>query len=441
MKAAICSLGCAKNLVDSERMMAILAGQKYEISNDFENADIIIVNTCGFIAPAKEESIDAIIAYAALKEKNCRCLVVTGCLVQKYQKELEREIPEVDLWLTSLNFETIGECLRERFPAESGEGDSYGYRRVLATPAHWAYLKIAEGCDNSCSFCTIPQMRGPYRSRSIEQIIAEAEGLLARGVREVNLLAQDTTVYGKDLYGKPMLVSLLKELVKLDFVRIRVLYSYPNRIDGELLALMAKEEKICKYLDIPMQHAADPVLKAMGRPERRDKLIALLAQIRESDPDFAIRSTFIVGFPGETAADFESLCSFLEEAALDWVGVFPYSREEDTVAYNLPDQIAEETKADRYDTVMALLSRCSAQRLHRWLGRVLTVLIDGAVEAEDPLCKTYPYYGRTAFQAPEVDGITYLKAKGKYAPGDLVTVKIIGSDVYDLIAEIIESPK
>lgn len=442
MKAAICSLGCAKNLVDSERMMAILKGQNYTLTGDFESADIIVINTCGFIAPAKEESIDAIIRYAALKEKHCRCLVVTGCMVQKYQAEMEREIPEVDLWLTSLNFETIGERLKEMFPQETavsaGRGTEYRDRRVLSTPPHWAYLKIAEGCDNSCTFCTIPQMRGPYVSRSIEDILAEARELVAAGVKEVNLLAQDTTVYGKDLYGKIMLKELLRELVKLDFARIRILYCYPNRIDDELLSLMAKEKKICKYLDIPMQHASDRLLKAMGRPERLTKLWDLLGRIRKADPDFAVRSTFIVGFPGEEDEDFQILCDFLREAELDWVGAFPYSREEDTVAYGLPGQIGEDVKADRYDSIMALLSHCSAQRLTRWVGREETVLIDGATEKDDPLYEQYPYYGRTSFQAPEVDGITYLSAKGSYVPGDLVQVKITGSDVYDLTGKILE---
>ncbi len=441
MKTAILSLGCAKNLVDSERMMAILKEQNYTLTDDFAVAEIIIVNTCGFIAAAKEESIDAIIRFAALKEKNCRCLVVTGCMVQKYREELAREIPEVDLWLTSLNFETVGERLKEMFPPEgqsSLAAEAKYNRRVLSTPAHWAYLKIAEGCDNCCTFCTIPQMRGPYVSRDMEEILSEAEELLHAGVKEINLLAQDTTVYGKDRYGKIMLKELLKELVKLDFVRIRLLYSYPSRIDDELLTLMAKEEKICNYLDIPMQHASDHVLKAMGRPERLNKLRDLLARIRRANPDFVIRSTFIVGFPGESEADFALLCDFLKEAKLDWVGVFPYSREEDTVAYNLPDQVDEDCKADRYDSVMALLSRCSAQRLTKWVGREETVLIDGVTAKDDPLHETYPYYGRTRFQAPEVDGITYVKAKGVYAPGDLVPVNITGSDVYDLTGEVRE---
>ena len=438
MKAAICSLGCAKNLVDSERMMAILKQNGYDLTGDFEHAEIIIVNTCGFIASAKEESIDAIIRYAQLKKENCRCLVVTGCLVQKYQDELEKEIPEVDLWLTSLNFELIAQCLDNLFANEEKEPVCCDFRRVLTTPQHWAYLKIAEGCNNSCTFCTIPQMRGPYVSRSIEDIVYEAKGLIERGVKEVNLLAQDTTVYGKDLYGEPKLKELLRELVKLDFLRIRILYSYPNRIDRELLELIAKEEKLCSYLDIPMQHSEDRILKAMGRPERREKLNNLLKMIREIDPDFAVRSTFIVGFPGETEEDFEGLCEFLKEAHLDWVGAFPYSREEDTVAYSLPDQVDEETKNDRYDTVMALLSRCSADQLDRWVGRTEMVLIDGVTDEEDPLYETYPYFGRCSFQAPEVDGIIYLSSDAEYAPGDVVKVEITGSDVYDLTGRILD---
>ncbi|MGI5875063.1 MAG: 30S ribosomal protein S12 methylthiotransferase RimO [Bacillota bacterium] len=438
MKAALCSLGCAKNLVDSERIMAILKEYGFALCDDPAAADIVIVNTCGFIAAAKEESVDAIIRCAALKEKNCRCLVVTGCLVQKYREELEREIPEVDLWLTSLNFETIGARLRELFPETASRPSYKEFRRVLATPPHWAYLKIAEGCDNRCTFCAIPEMRGPYVSRPMEEILAEGEELVRRGVREVILLAQDTTVYGRDLYGEPKLKELLKALTKLDFLRIRVLYSYPERIDRELLELMAAEEKLCAYLDIPMQHVNDAVLKAMGRPERKRKLEALLALIRETDSDFAIRSTFIVGFPGETEEAFAELLAFLEEARLDWVGVFPYSREENTAAYDLPDQIDEETKNRRYDEAMALLSRCSARNMERWLGREETVLIDGETDPDDPQAAAYPYYGRGSFQAPEVDGVIYLSADGPHQRGDVVQALITGSDVYDLTGKILE---
>ena len=439
MNVAICSLGCAKNLVDSERIMAILKAQGYDFTADFESADIIIVNTCGFIASAKEESIDAIIQYAKMKENRCSCLVVTGCMVKKYQQELEAEIPEVDLWLTSLNFETIGSRLQALFPEETAGIACCDHRRILTTPSHWAYLKIAEGCNNSCTFCTIPQMRGPYVSRSMEDILEEAKELLENGVKEVNLLAQDTTVYGKDLYGEPKLKELLCALSELDFLRIRILYSYPNRIDRELIELMNERHNICNYLDIPMQHASDAVLKAMGRPERRDKLEALLAMIRDVNPEFALRSTFIVGFPGETKDDFESLCDFLKRAKLDWVGAFPYSREDHTVAYDLPHQISEEVKQDRYDTVMSLLSHCSAETLKRWIGRKEVVLIDGMTDPSEPLAENYPYYGRCSFQAPEVDGIIYLRGNAGHHIGEAVEVEISGSDIYDLTGEILEN--
>lgn len=432
MKTAICSLGCAKNLVDSERMMAILKEYGYELWDDIETAEIIIINTCGFIEPAKVESINTIIEALPLKQKHCRCLVVTGCMVKKYGAELKKEIPEVDIWLTSLNFETIGDELNTFFRREY-QLTPYEKRRVQTTPTHWAYLKIAEGCNNRCTFCTIPEMRGPYVSRPMPEVISEAKELIASGVKEIILLAQDTTVYGKDLYGEPKLKELLKELVKLDVQRIRILYSYPDRIDRELLELMAKETKICNYLDIPMQHSEDRVLKAMGRPERRRKLDALLKMIREVNPDFAVRSTFIVGFPGETEEDLENLCDFLKSAKLDWVGAFPYSQEEGTVAAALPNQIPEEIKNDRYDTVMALLSRCSAEQTERWLGKKDAVLIEGETEEG---CE-YPYYGRTTFQAPEVDGIIYLETDKEYRIGDSVNVEIIGNDVYDLIGKIL----
>lgn len=439
MNVAICSLGCAKNLVDSERIMAILKAQGYDFTADFASADIIIVNTCGFIASAKEESIDAIIQYAKMKEGCCRCLVVTGCMVKKYQQELQAEIPEVDLWLTSLNFETIGSRLQELLPEKTSGDVCCEHRRILTTPSHWAYLKIAEGCNNRCTFCTIPQMRGPYVSRSIEDILEEAKELLRSGVKEVNLLAQDTTAYGKDLYGESKLKELLCALSDLNFLRIRILYSYPDRIDRELVELMNRRGNICNYLDIPMQHVSDTVLKAMGRPERRSKLEALLTMIREVNPEFALRSTFIVGFPGEAEDDFEELCEFLKEAKLDWVGAFPYSREDHTVAYDLPHQIPEEIKLNRYDTVMSLLSHYSAETLKRWVGRKEIVLIDGMTDPSEPMAEDYPYYGRCSFQAPEVDGVIYLHGNAGHSIGEAVEVEIIGSDVYDLTGKILEN--
>lgn len=437
-KIALCSLGCAKNLVDSERMLAILKGRGYAVTADYEDADVIIVNTCGFIESAKQESIDAIIEYASYKQRNCKVLAVTGCLVQKYQNELSKEIPEADLWLGSLNFEEIGNQLSKLLPNDVSEMPSYQnaeYERELTTPTHWAYLKIAEGCDNHCTFCTIPQMRGAYVSRKIEDIVKEAQQLIEKGVKEIILLAQDTTVYGKDIYGEPKLKELLKELCKKDLRRIRILYSYPNRIDEELISLIAKEEKICTYLDIPMQHSEDRILKAMGRPERKEKLKKLISKIREADPDFVIRSTFIVGFPGETQEDFDGLCNFLEEAALDWVGVFPYSREEDTVAAQLPQQISEEVKEYRYHYLMSLLSRRSAQTLEKWQGREIPVVIEGKTDTDGEYSMGCSYYGRASFQAPDVDGVVYIKEKNQHQAGEEIAVRIVSTDVYDLIGE------
>ncbi len=432
-KIALCSLGCAKNLVDSERILGILKNRGYCLTNDFSEADIIIVNTCGFIEAAKKESIDAIIEYSAYKKNHCRFLVVTGCLVQKYKNELRTEIPEVDLWLGTLDFESIGEKLDHMLPnTEKPAVKEMALARQLSTPSHWAYVKIAEGCDNTCTFCVIPQMRGPYRSRSIEDIVKEVKILISLGVKEIILLAQDTTVYGKDIYGRPALKDLLRVLSQEDLKRIRLMYSYPQRIDRELLELMASEEKICSYLDIPMQHSEDKILKAMGRPERKEKLKNLLALIREIDHDFVVRTTFIVGFPGETQEDFDNLCDFVEEAKMDWVGVFSYSREDDTIAAGLPDQIDEEVKENRREYLMALLSRCSAQVLEKWLGRTLPVIIEGKTESNGE----YSYYGRTSFQGPEVDGLTYVKSDKKdLNPGDEINVTIVATDVYDLMGE------
>lgn len=432
-KIALCSLGCAKNLVDSERILGILKNRGYCLTNDFSEADIIIVNTCGFIEAAKKESIDAIIEYSAYKKSHCRFLVVTGCLVQKYKNELRTEIPEVDLWLGTLDFESIGEKLDHMLPnTEKPAVKEMALARQLSTPSHWAYVKIAEGCDNTCTFCVIPQMRGPYRSRSIEDIVKEVKILISLGVKEIILLAQDTTVYGKDIYGRPALKDLLRVLSQEDLKRIRLMYSYPQRIDRELLELMASEEKICSYLDIPMQHSEDKILKAMGRPERKEKLKSLLALIREIDHDFVVRTTFIVGFPGETQEDFDNLCDFVEDAKMDWVGVFSYSREDDTIAAGLPDQIDAEVKENRREYLMALLSRCSAQVLEKWLGRTLPVIIEGKTESNGE----YSYYGRTSFQGPEVDGLTYVKSDKKdLNPGDEINVTIVATDVYDLMGE------
>lgn len=431
---ALISLGCAKNLVDSENMLALLKDHGYAMVEDAREAEAVIINTCGFIESAKRESIDAIIEATNLKRDRCRALVVTGCLVQRYEEELRAEIPEVDIWLNTLNFTEIAERLQAILPTESLPDASHR-RRVLTTPSHWAYIKIAEGCDNCCTFCAIPSIRGPYSSRSIEDIVAETRELIDAGVKEIVLLAQDTTAYGIDLYGKPMLVELLQALVKEDVTWIRLLYSYGCRIDDDLLALMEREEKICPYLDIPMQHAADTVLKRMGRPERHDTLLELVKKIRSLKRDFAIRSTFIVGFPGETEADFETLCHFLEAAHLDWVGVFPYSQEEGTKAAAMPDQVPEDIRYERYHRLMALLSRLSLENMERWHGENIPVMIEGETAKDAEYCKDYPYYGRSPLQGPDNDGLTFVRSDVPLSGGDLVTVKITATDVYDLMGE------
>lgn len=431
---ALISLGCAKNLVDSEKMLAVLAQHGYDLVDDPEVADVIVINTCGFIESAKAESIDMIIGCAAKKRDRCRLLVVSGCLVRRYEDELRREIPEVDLWLDTLNFMEIGARLTAILPT-GGRGGKEA-PRLLTKARHWAYLKIAEGCDNHCTFCAIPQMRGPYVSRPREEIVEEARFLISQGVREIVLLAQDTTAYGCDLYGRPSLVALLRELVKEDVLWIRLLYSYGYRLDDELLSLMAAEEKICPYLDIPMQHGADRVLKRMGRPERHDGLLALVKNIRALPRDFAIRSTFIVGFPGETEEDFTVLCDFLEEASLDWVGVFTYSQEEGTAAATMIEQIPDEIKEERYHRLMALLSRLSAARLTRWLGKRILVKIEGKTAQDAEYCNQYPYYGRSAQQGPEEDGVVFVRSGKPLSAGELVTIEVTASDVYDLMGEV-----
>lgn len=426
---ALITLGCAKNVVDSERMLAILQKQGYEQATAAEDADVIIVNTCGFIESAKRESIDAIIANTAFKKGRCQALAVTGCLVQKYRRELEAEIPEVDIWLGTLDFEEIDRRLANFLGKPYVAATPQCGERVLSTPGHWAYLKIAEGCNNRCSFCLIPQMRGGYRSKPMADIVTEARLLTASGVREINLLAQDTTAYGLDLYGKPVLVPLLEQLAKEDAAWLRLLYSYPGRIDDRLLDFMAREEKLCRYLDIPIQHSEDRILRSMGRRETRRDLEALTAKLRAAVPGIAIRTTIIVGYPGETETEFAALLDFLTAMAYDWVGVFPYSREEDTVAASLPDQVPEEEKENRYHRLMALLSRLSAQNMDKRVGTKIPVLVEGKTGAGNE----YSYYGRAPFQAPEVDGLVYFNAGNRnFSPGEIVEVKVAGHEVYDL---------
>lgn len=433
----LASLGCSKNQVDSEILLGLLQQEGYVIVEEPQDADVIIVNTCGFIQSAKEEAIETILTMAQYKEKEfgqCQLLIAMGCLVQRYAEELMHEIPEVD------GFYKVGEfapllCqingfakLRSCVP----KMDNTIYcRRKLLSPGHFAYLRIADGCNNCCAYCAIPAIRGKYSSRPMEDIIEEAKILAQHGVKELILVAQDTTNYGKDLYGSYYLPTLLKELCRLPFLWIRILYTYPDRITDELLQVMAEEEKICPYLDIPLQHSEKSVLQAMNRQGDSAQLLELLAKCRAYIPNIAIRTTLMVGFPGETAADFKNLLSFIEEAQFDWVGVFSFCPEDGTKAETMKGQIPDWIKQSRQDKAMQLLAGISAQKRAARIGKIFTVLIE-----ELPVAGSPYYVGRCCYQAPEVDGVIYVAAE-QLNVGDVVEVEITDSDIYDLKGRLI----
>ncbi|MBR4904799.1 MAG: 30S ribosomal protein S12 methylthiotransferase RimO [Selenomonadaceae bacterium] len=441
MKAGFVSLGCAKNLIDTEVMLGIMRKNGIEITANPADADILIVNTCAFILSAKEESITTILNLADYKAGKCRSLIVAGCLGQLYKENLLEEMPEVDAIIGTGAWNRIMEAIEETLCGRRvtliGEREIiYDAKtpRIRTTPDYTAYVKIAEGCNNRCSFCSIPLIRGRQISRPIEDIKSEVEKLSEQGVKEINLIAQDTTAYGTDIYGKPQLVELLRELVKIEKIRwIRILYSYPRRFTDELIDLIAGEEKICKYVDLPLQHASDKILKLMNRPDNRKSIEALLKKIREKIPDVAIRSTFIVGFPGETDEDFLELKNFLQEQRLDKVGIFTYSREEDTAAYDLPDQISEEVMQERYHELMSLQSLISQEINESLEGRELEVLIENRDEEVPEVVA-----GRSYRDAPEVDGLVYIENDGRSKAGDIVRVKVLAGFVYDIAAERID---
>ncbi|MDR2712706.1 MAG: 30S ribosomal protein S12 methylthiotransferase RimO [Clostridiales bacterium] len=423
------SLGCAKNLVDSEMMTGLLLENGYEISGDPALAEIIIVNTCGFIQAAKEEAIAHILELARYKKEGvCNLLLAVGCMAEKYAGEMAASMPEIDAFLGTGEYEKILDLLPKGQVLVTEK--PYLLRR-LATPPYSAYLKIAEGCDNHCSYCLIPQLRGPYRSRPLADLLEEARHLLARGVKELILIAQDTTSYGLDIYGKMSISRLLEELAALPFLWIRLLYSYPGRIDENLLQVMAAHENICHYLDIPIQHGDEGILQAMNRPGGRTAIDKSLALSRKYLPDLALRTTVMVGFPGEEEKNWLALLDFLRGAGFDWVGVFAYCREQDTAAALLPLQVAEKTKMRRREQTLELLSRLSAEKQKRWLGQELQVLVEEAVSDKPGWCR-----GRTQYQAPEVDGSTFFPGPD-LIPGQVVKVKVTATDIYDLIGEII----
>ena len=443
MKGAvhIISLGCPKNLVDSEVMAAALTKGGYGIAPDPRTAEIILVNTCAFILPAKEESIEEILRAAAWKKTGrCRHLVVTGCLPQRYGRSLAEELPEVDIFLDTNEAPNVAghlDKLQKRehsAPLTIVSNPSFlmnaGHTRLLSTPHHSAYLKIAEGCSNYCSYCIIPAIRGKARSRPLDDIVQEAENLAAQGVREIIITAQDTTAYGREVKGHPSLSELLRSLAAVDRLRwIRLLYTYPGKLDKKTLTVIAEEEKICPYLDIPIQHIDDDILKAMHRRGGSAQIAAGIALARAVIPSVALRTSLIVGFPGETPARFKRLLNFIVETRFDHLGVFTYSREEETAAAIIPGHISERTKEGRRRLLMDEQSIVSSSINQTLIGSRQEVLLEGASDIPD-----YPFIGRCRRQAPEIDGVTYVKGKG-LAAGDFVYCTVTGADTYDLYAE------
>ena len=439
------SLGCDKNLVDTEKMLGVAGGLGVSFTDDETEADAILINTCCFIGDAKEESVNTILEMARYKEEGkCRALIVAGCLAQRYKQEIIDEIPEVDAILGTTSYEEIGNVLTRLFGEEKEKKEEHiscfhdlkelpetAKKRVMTTGGHYAFLKIAEGCDKRCSYCIIPYLRGPYRSVPMEQLLAEARELADNGVRELILVAQETTLYGKDLYGEKTLPKLLHELAQIPGIYwIRIKYCYPEEITDELIQTIKTEEKVCHYLDIPIQHASDRILKRMGRRTHKAELKERIGALRREIPDIALRTTFICGFPGETEEDHEELMEFVDEMEFERVGVFTYSAEEDTPAYSYPDQIPEEVKEERRADVMELQQEIAFEHCENMVGKVLDVMIEGKV-ADEPA-----YVGRTYMDAPNVDGLIFVNADEMLMSGDFVRVKVTGANEYDLIGEV-----
>lgn len=445
MKIGVVSLGCPKNLVDSETMLGLIHEENYEITNDPSEAEIIIVNTCGFIESAKEESINTILQMAEYKKSgSCKYIIVTGCLSQRYAEELFSELPEADAIAGVEVYDEIGSIIKrvmngERFIMLERSKPDVIYTsketflpRILTTPSYTAYLKIAEGCDNCCSYCAIPKIRGPYRSKPMEQVLKEAKALADNGVKELIVVAQDTTRYGEDLPGgKLLLADLLKELNKIESLKwIRVMYCYPNNFMDELIETFASLDKVCKYVDLPLQHASNRLLASMNRYDTREEVETLLAKLRKRIPGIVIRTTFIVGFPGETDADFEELKEFVEQQRFENAGVFAYSQEEGTVAGAMPNQIPDEIKQERYHELMALQAQISEEIHKDTEGQTLEVLVEGIEEDGSGL-----HYGRSYREAPDIDGLVFIENPGDIKPGCFVKVNILQGFTYESVGE------
>ena len=439
MKILFISLGCDKNLADSEEMLGLLTGSGHEIVDSEEEAEAIVVNTCCFIHDAKEESINTILEMAEYKKSGvCQVLIVTGCMAQRYKEEIIQEIPEVDAVLGTTSYGNIVQALNEAsagkhfeefkdinsLPEDSG-------RRVITTGGHFCYLKIAEGCDKHCTYCIIPSLRGSFHSVPEERLLAQAEYMASQGVKELILVAQETTVYGTDLYGKKTLHLLLKKLCQIKGIRwIRILYCYPEEIYDELIQVMKEEKKICHYLDLPIQHCSDRILKRMGRRTSKAQLVEIITKLRKEIPDIVLRTSLITGFPGETEEDHQELMEFVDEMEFDRLGVFTYSPEEDTPAATMKDQVPEELKEERRDEIMELQQEISLDKGNQRIGQEMLVMIEGKVSGESA------YIGRTYMDAPKVDGYIFVQTGELMVTGDFAKVRVTGALEYDLIGEL-----
>ena len=442
MKILFVSLGCDKNLVDTENMLGILKNKGFEFTDDEWEADIIAINTCCFIGDAKQESINTILEMAEhKKDARCKVLVVAGCLAHRYQDEIIKKIPEVDAFVGTSSYDKIADMINSvleekgisNFVEDANRMPMVEADRIVTTPGYYEYLKIAEGCDKHCTYCVIPKVRGNFRSFPIEYLVNQTKKLVEGGVKEIILVAQETTLYGVDLYGKKSLPKLLHELGLIEGLEwIRILYCYPEEINDELIEAIKNEPKVCHYLDMPIQHASDNILKRMGRRTSKQELTDIVAKLRREIPDIALRTTLITGFPGETDKDHEEVMRFIDECEFDRLGVFTYSREEDTVAAQMPDQIDEEIKEKYRDELMQLQQEISADRSAAMIGRIVRVMIEGFIPEDNT------YVGRSYKDAPNVDGLVFVECDRELMSGDFIDVKITGSTEYDLIGTIVE---
>ncbi len=434
MNVGFVHLGCSKNLVDTEMVIGLFKENGYKIVNNEEEADVLVINTCGFIGPAKEEAINTILEMAEYKKKRCKYLIVMGCLVERYKEELSKAIPEVDLWIKYSSYSTIWEQIETILKSEKENKNNLDFLdRVITTGNNFAYLRIAEGCSNFCTYCAIPKIRGPFVSRKMEEVIEEAKKLVNEGYEELIIIAQDTTKYGIDIYGESKLAELLKELCKIEKLKwIRFLYAYPETITDELIEVVKNEDKICKYFDIPIQHISNSVLKRMNRKSNGETIRNLIKRLRKEIPGVVIRTTVMVGFPGETKEDFEELYDFVKEARFERLGAFSFSKEEGTPAEKLKDQIHPMTKKSRYNKIMSLQQKIASETQQEMVGKELELLIE---------TKTFDgkyYVGRSYREVPDIDGLIYIEMVDKALEGKFVKCKITKASGYDLIGEIIK---